>query len=108
MGMEGFKPEESIKGVDKTYREQETVNGVEISVAWDESYNDYTIYFPQIVIDFEKGVSDQVLRITRRSEEAKKVFDYVAELARTGDDVHEIYKKVELFSKGLIYDEDEE
>lgn len=100
----------------KNYQERTTVNGIEISVGWDRlgSYNDYSIYFPQIDLSHawenEEGVSDQVLRISQRRDVAKRVFDHAVELA--GDKsltVYDIYRKVAHFSADLPYDlEDEE
>jgi hypothetical protein len=93
----------------KKYHEATTVNGVDISVGWDNGYNDYTIYFPQIQIDeesSEKGVYDQVIRLTRRPEVAKQVFDYAVVQAKLTSDLHEIFKKVEEYSRDLPYDEE--
>ena len=93
------------------YHEATTVNGVDISVGWDNGYNDYTIYFPQIDLSHawenEEGVSDQVLRLSRRPDVAKKVFDYAVQLAQTESNVYEIYRKVDAFSRDLPYDKDE-
>jgi hypothetical protein len=106
-------PEEQTKekGLGKSYSEKATVNGVEISVRWDREYEDYTIYFPQIELGekaSEKGVFDQIIRITRRPEVAKQVFDYASKLAQTESDVYKIFKQVEDFSRDLPYNEDEE
>ena len=90
------------------YHEETTVNGVEIIVDWyDDSSKDYEIYFPQIEFGeaaSEKGVSDQVIMVSRRPEVAKQVFDYAAKLAQTESDVYEIYKKVKEFARDLPYD----
>jgi hypothetical protein len=99
------------KGLDKSYQEKTTVNGVEISIHWDSRYDDYTIYFPQIEIGWaarERGVDDQVIRISRKREVAKQVFDEALKLAQTESDVYEVYKKVEAFSQPLPYEDEEE
>ena len=100
-----------ILAPEKPYREETTVNGVEISIHWDNGYGDYVIYFPQIELGdtaYEKGVSDQVLRISQKPEVAKQVFDYASKLAQTEKDVYEIYKKVDEFSRDLPHDLEEE
>lgn len=97
------------KDPDKSYHEAATVNGVEISVGWDNGYRDYTIYFPQIQLDKEtakKGIYDQVIRITRQPKIAKQVFDYAVARARLTSNPHEIFKKVEEYSRSLEYDEE--
>jgi hypothetical protein len=94
----------------KAFVGRETVNGVEIVVEWDNGYDDYVIYFPQIEIGeaaSEKGVHDQVLRITRKPDVAKLVFDYARQLAKKEPDVYKIYKRVEDFSGDMQYDDEE-
>lgn len=84
----------------KSFRGVETVNGVEISVAWDEGYKEYTIDFPQISLGDEaqeQGISDRILRIDRSPETAKLVFDYAYRIAKGEPDVYKIFKKVETF-----------
>jgi len=96
------------KGPDKSYLEKATVNGTEISVGWDDGYRDYTIYFPQIKFGEEaekRGVYDQVIRISERLEAAKDVFNYAVARAKLTNDVLEIYKKVESFSRNLPQEE---
>jgi len=96
------------QGPDKSYHESTTVNGVEISIGWDNGYNDYTIYLPQIRLGeeaSEKGVYDQIIRLTRHPKIAKQVFDYAVARAQLTSDLHEIYKKVEEYSSDLLYDE---
>ncbi len=93
---------------EKPYHEETTVNGIEIVVAWyDDSSKDYEIYFPQIEISEtadEKGVHDQIIRVSQKPEVAKQVFDYAVRLAQTESDVYEIYKKVEEFARDLPFD----
>ncbi len=92
----------------KAYREQTNVRGIDISVGWDRGYDDYTIYFPQIEIGIEGGVPDQVIRISRKPEIAKQVFNFAAKKAEEAKDVYELYRAVEKFSRNLPYDDDEE
>lgn len=112
MGIEGYNsiPEDAkeIEELDKSYLEETTINGKVISVGWDEGYNDYTIYFPQINIGDEareKGVYDQVIRISQNPKIAKEVFDFASKLAQTESDIYIIYKKVEEFSRDLGLEE---
>ena len=83
----------------KDFREQAVVNGIEINIHWDEGYNDFVIYFPQIEGLSEEAekqrVPDQVIRSSRRPEDAEQVFDYAKQLAETEKDVYKLYKKVE-------------
>ena len=69
---------------------------------------DYTIYFPQIEFSEaarERGVYDQVLRITQRADVAKQVFEEAVRLVESGErDVYSLYKKIEKFSEGLPYE----
>lgn len=92
------------------FHNKETVNGIEISVAWSDMDKDYTIYFPQIEFGeaaSEKGVHDQIIRIGRRPEAAKQVFEYAANLAQTESDVYALYRKVEDFIRNLPIAEQE-
>lgn len=115
---EGYKLAESKhskahtkeNGPDKSFREQTTVNGVDIIVAWDKGYDDYIIYFPQIDTgeeSYKKGITDQVLRIDQKPEVAKQVFDYASKLAQTESDVYDIYSKVEKFCQDLPHEDEE-
>ena len=110
MGIENRTPADyADEQESKKYREATTVNGVEISVGWDNGYDDYTIHFPQIQLgeeSSEKGVYDQVIRLTRRPEVAKQVFDYAVARAQLTSDLHEIFKKVEEYAGDLPYDEE--
>ena len=104
----GIKPEQQDR---KSYHEQTTVNGIEISVGWDRGYDDYTIYFPQIELSHawenEPGVSDQVIRITRKPEVAKQIFDFAAKKAGEVKNVYDLYREVNKFSRDLPYDDEE-
>lgn len=111
MGEQFFPQEE--KGITSVetptkFHEASTVNGIQISVSWDHGYGDYTIYLPQIDLSESRkhGVSDQVLRLTRRPEVAKQVYDKAVELAKTTPDVYELYKLIEIFSRELPSDEE--
>lgn len=90
------------------YFEKATVNDIDFSVAWDDGYRDYTIFFPQIELDenaYGQNIFDQVLRINEDRETAKKVFDFVNQEAQQENDVYELYKKTENFIHGLKEDE---
>ena len=78
---------------DTSYKDRTSINGIEISIAWDEGYDGYTIYFPQIDTDvgFERGVADQILRISDNVEHARKVYEYAIQLASTVPDVYDLY-----------------
>ena len=104
----GATPEKKT-GPDTSFYEASKVNGTEVSVGWDRIYGDYTIYFPQIEVNeeaHEHGVHDQVIRLTRRPEVAKQVYDKAVELAEQTTDVYELYKQIKTFSRELPYDEE--
>ncbi|MBX7144175.1 MAG: hypothetical protein K1X79_06970 [Oligoflexia bacterium] len=88
------------------YRDRKTVNGIEISVAWDALYGDYTIYFPQIDLTeaWQRQIYDQVLRLSTLPEIAKVVFAYAVETAPACSDVYQLYEKVQGWSRQLPYD----
>jgi len=66
---------------DKSYREEEDIDGVHIIVEWDENYGDYVIIFPDVKAG-EGGVPDNVLRINSDEvEEAKGVLEKAVKLA---------------------------
>lgn len=80
------------------FHDSTTVNGIHISVDWDSSYGDYTIYFPQIEVDDharDRGVSDQVLRLSPLPDVAKYLYEKAVELAETTPDVYELYTKID-------------
>lgn len=92
------------------YLEQASVNGIDFSVGWDNGYRDYTIYFPQIEIGekaYEQNVPDQVIRISKNREKAKKVFDFIKQEAQQEGDVYKLYKKAENFIHNLWEDDEE-
>lgn len=96
-----------MPSAEEKIHEKETVNGVEISVGWDDGYGDYTIYFPQIDISDEvreRGIADQVIRISESAEDAKKVFEYAKGLAERGESIEVIYKKVEEYIQQNFYE----
>ena len=87
----------SMEDEERCYYEKTTVNGIEISVGWDQGYDEYTLYFPQIQIGEEareKGVWDQVIRISESLDDAKKIFNLSVEIAHNESDVYKIYEKV--------------
>ena len=96
MNFEGAPAESESK-----YGDKAMVNGVEISVGWDSGYDDYTIYFPGIEMTSQeaqdKGVFDQVIRISDNPEDAKKVFEYAKKVAEEESNLYNLFKKVEAF-----------
>jgi|GEM_PF-6976488 len=104
MGMQpkdlGVQPREE----DKQYREQTEVNGVKIEVRWDDTNNDYLIYFPQIDIgdeNRERGIYDQVIRMGQDQKSVKEVFEFAKEVAERFGDVYEVYPRVEGYIRSL-------
>lgn len=97
----------------KAFVGRETVNGVDIVVKWDGSNDGYVIYLPQIEfgkISFDHKypeIHDQVIRVTRKPDVAKLVFDYASQLAKKDPDPYKIFMKVESFARDLHYDEEE-
>ncbi len=85
----------------KAFVGRDNVNGVDIAVHWDKGYDDYVIYLPQIKLFKVEGVDDQILRITRKPDVAKLVFDYARQLAKIEPDVYKMYKRLEEFSENL-------
>ena len=105
MGMKAEKPE-----LNKDYYEKSSPGGTDFSVSWDDGYDDYTIYFPEIKIGDEardRGVDDQVIRISQIPEVAKKVFDFATKISAQEEDVYEVYKQVEEYARTLPYDYEE-
>ena len=81
---------------------KETINGINISVGWDQGYMDYTIYLPQIEVG-HPGIPDQVIRISEEAEDAKKVFEFAKNEAGNSEDVYDLYHKVENFISEEIW-----
>ena len=111
---EGFTPDsvgpEQVgpapeKGPDQSYGERATVNGVDISVGWDQGNDGYTIYFPQIKLGkaaSEQGIYDQIIVIGSKPEAAKQVFEYAAKVAaQEGRQLWQMYQMVESFVRDL-------
>jgi|GEM_PF-5733371 len=93
-------PFTDIEAPDAPYQEHSDVNGVEMSVGWDDEYKEYTISFPGMELGDEareKGVHDQVVKISQEPELAKEVFAYTEEAAKVDGDVYELYKKVHAY-----------
>ena len=92
------KSEKNNISIDYYYKKA-TVNGIEIIVGWDKRYGDYTIFFPQIEFSdasSERGVSDQVIRISEKEETANMVFELAVSLVNKfdGRDVYDLYNIV--------------
>ena len=104
-----FSPEQ-LGSVDQSFVGRTEVNGIKVVVEWDNGYGDYVVYLPQIHLPeaHRRGISDQLMRVTRRADVAKQIWDYTIEQAKTAKDVYGLFKKVEAFSRDLPYDYDEE
>jgi hypothetical protein len=104
----GINPEQKDN---KKYEEQTNVNGIDIDVHWDNGYRDFVIYFPQIDLSHawekEKNVSDQVLRLTRKPEVAKQVFDFAVKKAGEVKNVYDLFREVNKFSRDLPDDDED-
>jgi len=85
-----------IDRADKGFVGKTEVNGIEISVAWDQGYGEYTIFFPGI-----KESEKQVVRINRNIGDAQEVFEFAKSEAEAVEDPIDLYKKVFEFSKKL-------
>lgn len=102
--------EYASKHESKKYQESKTVNGVEMKIAWDEQYDNYSIYFPQIKIGEEaanNGIYDQVVVLSNNADAAKQAFALAAQLAESNASLYEIYQKVDELSGELPHDERE-
>lgn len=58
------------------YQANAEVNGIRISVGWDEGYNEYTIYFPDAT-----DIANQLHRIGRDRRYAEDLFEDAKEMA---------------------------
>lgn len=92
-----------MPSAEEKFHQKETINGIEISVGWDDGHRKYVMYFPQVAFTEgeERGVYDQIIKISEDAEEAKKVFEYAEEQAAREKDVYNVYKKVEEYIVGL-------
>lgn len=66
---------------DKSYREEKKINGAHFKVEWDNGYESYVIYFPDVDISNRKEIPDEVLRISDKIEDAQEVLKKAVELA---------------------------
>lgn len=80
----------------KMFTQETEVDGITMDVHWDDGYNEFVLYFPDVDIGsdeaIENGVSDQVIRLDNdRSEQAaQSALDYARGYA-------------EKFCKGDVY-----
>ena len=60
------------------------INGIQIIVnrAYSNTNEDYELYLPQVKIDYDSGISDQVMRLPGGDNEAKQVFEEACRLAK--------------------------
>lgn len=89
------------------YEAAAVVNEIEINVRWDEGYENYVLYFPQIRIRNEKGVPDQLFRISQSPEDARRIFEKAKQLAAQKLDVYEVYKQAEVYAGSLTASEED-
>jgi len=92
-------------------RLKKEINGSEISVAWDNGYNEYTILFPQATLKGEhvpEGTSNDAIRLGGRDDDAIEVFNYATELANGGTySVDEIYEETQKYVAKLLRESQE-
>jgi hypothetical protein len=81
--------------IDTSYLENFEINGTEVSVGWDEGYNDYTIYIPQA------SALEQIVRVGGDIETAKIVFNIACKLVKEGGSLDTIMKKIESIANAL-------
>ncbi|MDZ4295795.1 MAG: hypothetical protein U1A16_00295 [Patescibacteria group bacterium] len=87
---------------EERFVEKAEVNGIKISVGWDDSlaHQEHTIYFPQIAVGEKastEGVADQIIRVGQNQELAKHAFYYAEGVASMTNDVYDVYRRVEKF-----------
>ena len=75
----------------------ETVNGIEIKVAFYEDSGDYELYLPQVEMGGDDGLPDQVIRISDSAEAAEAVFNEAKRVAPECATPAELYKKMEAY-----------
>src|SRR3989338_7131529 len=90
----------------KEYHDLKVVNGIKIDVAWDQT--NYIIVFPQIELGSEEAqkihILDSYIRINKRPEVAKAIFDYACTKAKLSSNVYELLKSVEKYIKESVWD----
>ncbi len=79
------------------YSEEETVNGIKLSIGWYDNYEEYCIYFPQA------PSLNKLLRISSDKKMAEQVFTRAKQLAEqeNRDNIPQIIKKVDDFISEL-------
>ena len=79
------------------YSEEETVNGIKLSIGWYDNYEEYCIYFPQA-----SGLNN-LLRISSDKRMAEQVFTRAKQLAEqeNRDNIPQIIKRVDDFISEL-------
>lgn len=92
-------PNEAVESShDRSYREETKANGIDIETYWDRGHNGYVIFFPQIEVNNEFQVSDQIIILdTKDKLFAKKVFEFAAKEAANSKDAYELWHKVNEF-----------
>ncbi len=80
------------------YSEEETVNGIKLSIGWYDSYEEYCIYFPQA------PRLNSLLRISSDKRMAEQVFTRAKQLAEqeNRDNISQIIEKVDDFISELV------
>lgn len=96
-----WSQDEGVEFPDIFYREKVEVNGVEISVVWDESYHEFTISFPDVDYSSEeargRGINDSIIIIDEKTDHAKEVLAYAKEKASEygKERILDLYKDVQ-------------
>jgi len=92
------------------YREERKINSAHFVVEWDDGYNEYVIYFPDIDTTDRKEIPDEVIRVSDNAEDAKKVLEKAVELATTDlltweseDPDKDLYKEINKFITAQDY-----
>jgi hypothetical protein len=105
MKMEKQPQQVSIeKSMEKVYKEKATINGIDISVYYDENCQDFVLYMFHMTTgeEFKKsGPYEEIFHVANSEDDAKKVFQKAVELANLEKSPDELHSEVETYVKSL-------
>ena len=80
----------SVHSPEQPYQDQATVNDIQLDVHWDDTSKVYILFLSQ---------PNEVFRISRSSDDARRVFDYAVSKAQTGTGPLSVCYEVEEYLK---------
>jgi hypothetical protein len=87
------------RSINRSFSGSAEINGIKIVVEWDEGYEDYVLYLPQVDIGYARAegfdTPDQLMRLGSDTKTASTVFREASAVAEATTGVYGLYGAME-------------